>query len=386
MASSPCPHFDHHDTSLQGDQLYAVYEQLRRQRVCRSEANGGFWIVSRYDDVRAALKDNETFASGEGVFLPPLPGPRALGLETDPPAHGPYRRLFLDLVGRPRVTAAEPLLREMVDRVVGEFAAAGGGDAVPAISEKVPVEGIALMAGLSPETAAQVRALTVEMWKTLATDPNAIGPLMGLLMGEVEQRRGQGGEDFLTLLTEERIEGRPLSQEEIGNVLLSGVIAGHETTMNASTNLILELASDRALQERLRADRSLIPAAVEEVLRHRAPVHLFFRTVTRDVEFAGTAMQAGDKLAVLYASANRDPDRFECPAELDVDRADPGAHVSFGWGIHRCVGAPLAQAELRMLTDALLSRGTLELAGEPEPSALEGGHHMGWHCLPVNLF
>jgi cytochrome P450 len=380
--ANTCPRFDHHDASLLGDELYNIYRDLREQPVAWSDLHGGFWIVSRHDDVRAVLKDHETFASGQGCFLPVTPGFRSLGLESDPPEHGKFRKLFLGLAGRAAVEASEPLLRRMTRRVVGEFAALGGGDAVSEISEKLPVEGIALMCGLSAQTAAQVREMTVEMWKRMSEDPSAVAPLMRLLLGEVAARRGHGRSDYLTSLADAEIDGRPLTEDELGNVLLSAVVAGHETTMNASSNLMLELAKAPDLQRRLREDAGLVPHVVEEALRHRAPVHLFFRTVTRDATFAGTAMRAGDKVAVLYASANRDPDRFEDADVFDPHRDDLG-HLTFGWGIHRCVGAPLAQAELRMLCEELLRHGRFVLDGTPEPSSLEGGHHMGWRRLPI---
>ena len=379
--TTPCPHFDHHDQSMLGDDLYEVYERLRSQPVAWSDRWGGFWILSRYDDVRAALKDHDTFISGQGCFLP-MSDFLSLGLENDPPEHGPYRKLFLGLAGRSAVEAAEDRLRELTHRIVGEFAASGGGDAVTQVSERLPVEAIALMAGLSKETAGHVREMTVEMWKDLRQDPSVIAPLIGLLLGEVEARRGLGMDDYLSSLGEARIDGRPLTQDEIGNILLSAVVAGHETTMNASSNLILELAKDTELQRRLRKDPSFVPIVVDESLRHRAPVHLFFRTVAKEVTVDSTTLKPGDKVALVYASANRDPARFEDPAMFDPDRDDL-THITFGWGIHRCVGGPLAEMELRMLTEELVTHGTFVLDGEPEPSVLEGGHHMGWHRVPI---
>jgi cytochrome P450 len=380
---SPCPHFDHHARDVSGDDYYLLYERMREVPVSWSDANGGFWIVSGYEEVVTALKDHETFCSSQSCFLPPPPGLRFLGLESDPPEHGVFRKLFLPLAGRGAVVAAEDDLRAMTKRIVGEFAAAGGGEAIEQVAEKLPVEGIALMAGLSPDSAAQVRELTVTMFAGLGTDPEATVPLLGMLMGEVQRRRGGEGTDFFSTLGAAEYEGRKLTDDEIGNVLLSVVIAGHETTMNAASNLFVELAASPQLQDRLRDRPELIPAAVEETLRHRSPVHLFFRTATRDAVLGEVQMSAGDKLAVLYASANRDPRRFGGAEEFDLEREGVNTHVAFGTGIHRCVGAPLAQVELRLLTAELLAHGNIELVGEPEISCLEGGHHLGWKKLPV---
>jgi cytochrome P450 len=360
-----CPHFQHHEPGLDGEELYDLYAELRDHPVAWSEESGGYWILSRFDDVRAALKDWQTYSSAQGCFLPDL-GWRSLGLEVDPPEHGTYRRLYLAVGGRPVVERNEGKLEGLAARIVGEFAVDGGGDAVREISEVLPVEAVALMSGLSPQTASSVREMTVEAWKRMSTDPNALTPLTNLLLEEVASRRGQGSDDFMTTLANAEVFDRPITEEEIGNILVSTIVAGHETTMNASANLMLDLAGDRELQARLRVRPDLIAQVVEESLRYRAPVHLFFRTLTTDVTLHGTEMRQGEKVALLYASANRDRERFGAEAEaFDPEREDVG-HVSFGWGIHRCVG-------------------DLELAGEVGPAVLEGGHHMGFKSLPLRF-
>ena len=383
-AAGSCPHFQHHEPGLDGEELYGLYRELREHPVARSEESGGYWMLSRFDDVRAALKDWETYSSAQGCFLPDL-GFRSLGLELDPPEHGVYRRLYVAIGGRPVVEENEDKLAGLAARVVDEFAARGGGDAVEQISEVLPVEGIALMAGLSASTAGVVRAMTVEAWKRMSTDPDALTPLTQVLLDEVASRRGQASSDFVTTLANAEVFDRPITDEEVGNILVSAIIAGHETTMNASANLMLELARDRELQGRLREEPELISHVVEESLRHRAPVHLFFRTLTKDVTLHGTEMRASDKVAILYASANRDPDRFGPDSDEFVPEREDVSHVSFGWGIHRCVGAPLAQAELRMLVKELLAAGDFEVAGEIGPAVLEGGHHMGFKSLPLRF-
>lgn len=378
---SPCSHFDHHDESIRGDDYYEIYDRLRDTPVAWSPEHGGFWMVSGYAGARVVLKDHTIFSSAGGCFLPDL-GYRNLALEQDPPEHGPFRKLFATMVGRSAVLAHEDAIEEMISRVISAFVAAGSGDARTEICEKIPVESVALMFGLSADTASQVRELTTEAWKRMATDPAAVAPLATLLLLEVAERRRRAQDDFLTELTRAEIDGRPLTDEEIGNVLIGAVIAGHETTMNASTNIILELAQDPELQLRLRNRTELIPNVVDESLRHRAPIHVFFRTVTKDTILEGTPMQAGEKVAVLYASANRDPGRFDEPAVFRPEREDI-AHLAFGWGIHRCVGAFLAQTELRLLIEEMLGHGIFRLTGKPVPAALEGGHHMGFAAVPI---
>jgi cytochrome P450 len=359
-----------------------MYEQMRRRGPTWSPFYDGFWSITSYDGVRSALRDHETFSSASGCFLPDR-GYRNLALEQDPPENAAFRAIFLRAVGRNAVVAKEDALRAMVERIVGEFVAAGGGDARAEISEKVPVEGICLMLGFSPDAAAQVREVATAAWKVMYADPEALKPMNDLLMGEFSERRSRPRDDFLTWLTTAEADGRLLSDDEIANILNGAIFAGHETTMNASSNLIYELARDPELQLDLRVHPDKIPHVVEECLRHRAPIHLFFRTLTKDAEFEGTSMKKGDKVALFYAGANRDPGHFPDPDLFSPEREDV-AHLSFGWGIHRCVGSFLAQTELRLVTSAILAASDLTLE-HVEMAPLTGGHHMGMERLDVTV-
>ena len=378
-----CP-FDHHDPEHDGDELYSFYERLLAHPVAWSPHHGGFWMVSGYEEIQSVLKDHETFSSAEGAFLPDN-GYRGTALEQDPPEHGPFRKLYAAGVGRPAVERKLSDLTAMIRRVVADFVRAGGGDARAGISEKLSVEGVALMYGLSPELTARLRDLTIEAWRRKSSDPDAFLPLMTLLLGEVAARRVDPRDDFLTEVSTVMVDGRTLTDEEIGNLLVGAVIAGHETTLNASAILIATLAKDRDLQRRLREDRSGVAPFVEETLRYRAPAHLLFRTVTRPVEVAGVRMSKGDKVAAMFAAANHDPSMFKAPNRFDLDRKNVTNHLAFGWGIHRCVGAFMAQTELRVLTQALLDTGTFTLTAPARMGALEGGLHLGVEQLMLKL-
>lgn len=376
-----CP-FDHQAAPGIGDELYDVYRDLRGHGPVWSDRHGGFWMVTAYDHARAVLKDHGTFSSAQGCFLPDS-GYRNLALEQDPPEAAPFRAVFQSAVGRPAVTRYEPQIAAMVRRRVGDFVVAGGGDARAAISETVPVEAICLVLGLPDEVAVRVRRMTTDAWRVMYTDPAALVPISEMLLAEVADRATNPRDDFLTSLTTTEVDGRRLTEEQIGNILVGAVIAGHETTMNASSNLMYELARDPELQQRLRDDRSAVPRVVEESLRHRAPIHMFFRTVTQAVELGGVSMRPGDKVALVYAAANRDPERFDAPDAFTADRDDI-AHLSFGWGVHRCVGSFLAQTELRHVVNALLDAGTLSV-DEVEMAPLTGGAHMGMSRLVLSV-
>jgi cytochrome P450 len=206
-----------------------------------------------------------------------------------------------------------------------------------------------------------------------------------ILMGEAMSRLAEPQDDFLTALVQTQIDGRPIEPGEVVSFLLGAAIAGHETTMNAAGNLCYELAIDVELQARVRDDRSLIPPLVEETLRLRAPVQNFFRIVTRDHELHGEKLRAGDRVMLIYGAANHDPSAFPNPNRLSLDRG-ANRHLSFGWGIHRCAGAHLAQVELRHLTEQLLDAAPFELDGDVVFGHMEsGGTFLGMRSLPIRV-
>ena len=361
-----CP-FDHRSPDLLGTAKYDVYTGLRERRVQRSDAYGGFWILSRAADVEAALLDHETYSSQRtGVMLPPTPPEVVLsGLEHDPPEHGPFRRLFAQAVNRATLRAAEPQIQALAERVVGRFVGAGGGDFVTEVGSVLPVEIIALVVGLPPDKATRIRELTEVVWANLSTDPHGFDPLTAMIMEEIDARRARPRDDFLSHLAAVAMLGdRPMTDVDVQAVMGGLLIAGHETTMDASANLALQLARDPALRARIVTDPSIIPAVVEEVLRYDSPVQNFMRTLTRDIEIDGTVLHENDRVMLIYGSANHDPDVFTHPESFDPDRANL-KHYSFGWGLHRCVGAMLAQLELRILCE-LLAPHDFSVVGEPE--------------------
>ncbi len=387
MPAPICP-FDHHDPSLTGDVLDTVYDELRQHGpITWSDAYGGFWMVNGCEDVRSIALDTTTYSSAQGVFVPRGEGQLlSVALEQDPPEHTWFRKLFNELLGRPVVAASEAFIRDTADRHIGRLVERGGGEFMAEVAGMIPVEVISQLLGLPPEISGRLRALSEEAWVDKFGDPAEVPMKMaGLLMGEAMKRLAEPRDDFLTHLVQAEIEGRPIAPDEVVNFLLGASIAGHETTMNAAGNLCYELAIDAALQERVRADRSLIAALVEETLRLRAPVQNFFRVVTRERELHGHTLRAGDRIMLVYGAGNLDPEAFPEPHTLRLDRG-ANRHLSFGWGIHRCAGAHLAQVELRCITDRLLDAAPFELAGEVQfGHMMSGGTFVGIRSLPIRF-
>ena len=185
--------------------------------------------------------------------------------------------------------------------------------------------------GLNEDTTSRIRTITEQLWITFGKerDPAPLRGLLVLLRNEVNERRAHPQNDLITL------EGRLLSDEELLSILAAFVVAGHETTMNATGNLLFYLAERPGEQTRLRQDQDSIPSLIEESLRYDNPTHLFARTVTRETTLSGVEMKQGDKVVLLYASGNRDPDQFEHPDQFEPQR-NPKHHLAFGRGIHLC--------------------------------------------------
>lgn len=209
-------------------------------------------------------------------------------------------------------------------------------------------------------------------------------PATGVKVAAPECRRpggfalsvGTEPDDYLSGLLREQVAGRPITDDEVARVLITMAIAGHETTMNAASSLLWLLARDRRQQELLRADVSLAPRFVEEMLRLRTPAQNFARHTSRDVSVAGTAVPADSRVLLSYAAANRDPAAFPAPDEFDVSRASR-AHLAFGWGVHQCIGATLARTELKLLLETLVEYPPFALDGEADFHPLQGGIHYG---------
>lgn len=365
-----CPHsdpshFDHHQ--ILGDaERYARYAELRACPVARSEASGGYWILSRHDEVAAAAEDWRTYSSAQGVLAPPPAGRRArqVALEQDPPEHTVYRKFYAELLSRPRVRAIEGDIRANAAARLAALAQATAegepADFIAHVAAPVPIEALGTLLGFDADVTAQLRDLTVAELARIHRPAEVAGnrpelTLMDLLRAQIDDRRERPRDDFTTLLVQQDLP--PIGMLSF---LVGAVIAGHETTLIAATNLAYQLGLDPALQERLRAEPHLIPRAVDESLRHRPPVQNFVRTLARDVEHHGVTMAAGAKVMLLFGSANRDPDRWPGdPDQYDLDRhasdRDAGRHLAYGAGIHRCVGAFLAEVELHVLTRELLA-------------------------------
>jgi cytochrome P450 len=353
----------------------AAYAALRAIDGLAWHDDPGHWVVARHAEVHAASIDPATFCSGRGIMVMEIgttyDSPPTM-MHTDPPAHTRYRNLVSPSFRPSVVRALEGSVRGMADELLDALPSDEPVDVVEALAVPFPIRVIAGLLGLPPER-------EHDLWKwSEAAIPGAtdwpedeklalLGEMTTELLSLAAERRQAPTDDVASMLATTVLDGDSLDDGELGMFLIQLLVAGNETTRHAVSGGIAALAEHPEQWDRLRADRDLVPTAVEEVLRWTTPVISFMRTATVDTVLGGTDVAAGDPLLLLYASANRDEAVFGADADrFDVGRS-PNPHLAFGFGTHFCLGAALARLELAVVLQGLLDRfDTVELAGTVE--------------------
>lgn len=391
MTAGRCPahhvDFDPYDPAVTDPGVWDTYRTVREtSSVAWSPARGGFYLLGRYDDVRAALRDPATFSSASGHRIPTDGTQKVLPIDFDPPLHTAYRRLMAPALEPRRVRALQPFLQSEIHALVDGFVAAGGGNFVTGVALPLPLQMLVEVAGFSRESVARFREVTEDLWSGMGTTTpgEALAAIDELMHAEIADHRARRPDDYITGLLDAEVEGRPIRDDEIAGTLASMAVAGHETTMNSAGGLAHLLATDPDLQDRVRAAPEHAEGWVEELLRLRSPAQNFARRTTRDVEIDGTVVPAGSSVLLSFAAANRDPRRFPEPDAVDIRQAGR-QHLAFGWGIHLCIGAALARAELTILLQALAEQPPMRIDGDVVFGSLQGGNHLGPTDLPIRF-
>jgi cholest-4-en-3-one 26-monooxygenase len=327
----------------------------------------GYWVVARHADVQRVSRDATTFSNAPHPFLDaemPEDGEAGMSdllISQDPPIHTKLRKLINKGFTPRRVAELEDRVRERVDHIVGALVDRNECDLVNDIALWLPLHVIADLVGVPEEDREQVFRWTELTFGFDATvTPQERGDAATAMFmyadGLCEQRRAAPRDDLLSVLLTADIEGETLTQMQIDLFFMLLQNAGSETTRNLLTTGMLVLLQHPDQLERLRSDLSLLPGAIEELLRWVSPVMQFTRRATHATEIAGRPIAAGDRVALVYPSANRDERAFDDPDHLDVTR-HPNDHVAFGaGGPHFCLGANLARFEARIMFEALLTR------------------------------
>ncbi|QRN96158.1 cytochrome P450 [Archangium violaceum] len=359
---------------------YPLYAELRRSAPVSQVDPGGFWAVARFEDAMFVFKNPQIFSSeGFGrATNPPWIGSNPFSesmIAMDPPRHGRLRSLVNRAFGNAAMVRLEPRVRAFAEEVVAALPLGRPVDMIPAFSLPVPASVLCLLLGLDPSL-----RMDLKRWADQLTTVTALGPADTERHGPVRQaiaearryfgevveaRRCQPGDDMVSELLRAQVEGEALTDDELMAFLFLLLVGGLETTVNLLGLSLLVLMERPELLARLRADRSLLPRFIDEVLRFEAPAQGALRMTTREVELGGVRLPERARVVVLMGSANRDEAHFPDADRFDLDRPRPHA-MPFGHGAHFCIGAQLARLEARLALDALLDRcGGLSPVPEP---------------------
>lgn len=367
---------------------YDVYRQLRDTEPVRYFEPTGQWLVARHKDVNAALRDRRLgrsylhLATHEEFGRPAEPEfqepfwrvTRAGMLDVEPPVHTRLRRLVSKAFTPRMVEELRPRVRRVARDLVDGFVERGGGDLIAEVAEPLPVTVIAEMLGVPEADRHLLRPWSAGMCGMYELNPSpaaqhtavrAASEFAAYLRELATLRRAHPGDDLISALAQVADGGDTLTEDELVGTCVLLLNAGHEATVNVTGNGWWSLFRNPGELARLRADPSLLSTAVEELMRFDTPLQMFERWVFEDVTIGGMDIPKGAEVALLFGSANRDPEVFPDPDRFDVARAD-NPHISFGAGIHFCLGAPLARVELAESFRALLEAApALHLVEEP---------------------
>ncbi|WP_205614021.1 cytochrome P450 family protein [Streptomyces dangxiongensis] len=387
------------DLGESGDDLrrdpHAVYARLRergpvhRVRLPGAGEDYETWLIVGYEEARAALADPRLAKDGAKIgatFLDEEMIGKHL-LATDPPQHTRLRGLVTRAFTMRRVEQLRPRIQQITDDLLDEMLPRGYGDLIDSLAFPLPITVICELLGVPDMDRAEFRKMSTEVVAPTngTTEYDAIVRLAEYLTGLIEDKRSAGPtDDLLSDLIRATAEGGDrLSAQELRGMAYLLLIAGHETTVNLIGNGVLALLTHPGQLAALRADMSLLDGAVEEMLRYEGPVQsATFRYAREPLEIAGTPIEQGEQVVVGLTAAQRDGDRYSDPHRFDI-RRDTRGHLTFGHGIHYCLGAPLARLEGRIAVGTLLERASgLALDGSPG-EWLPGLLMRGMRSLPV---
>ena len=375
---------------------HALFRQLRAEDPVHWQAyaeGGGLWAVMKYADVVHVSRDPATFSSyAGGTMVDDAPPPqlamiRMMMLNMDPPQHTKLRLLVNKGFTPSAVARLQQRVGELAARIVDAVASRGSCDFVAEVAGELPSYVIAELLGIPLEDGYRLYELTEIMNTGLIGDKRAMkagAEMFGYSTELVARKRADPRDDIATSLLHAEVDGQRLTESEFNFFFMLLINAGGDTTRNLVAGGMCALMDHPEERAKLEAEPSLLPTAVEELLRYVGTFIAFLRTATKDTELRGVPVKEGDRVAMFYPSANRDEAQFVDPDRFDVTRK-PNPHLAFGGGgTHFCLGANLARVEAAALVSEVLSRmKNMELAGPIErmPSTLIAGIH----SMPVRF-
>ena len=400
--TTPLDQIDVSDPRLmEQDVWHPYFARLRDEdpvHYLADSAFGPFWSITRFDDIIAVDRNHEDFSSEPTIAIGDMVEDITVEMfiAMDPPRHDVQRRAVQPVVAPANLTEMESLIRSRVIEILDNLPVGETFDWVDRVSINLTTQMLATLFDFPFEDRHKLT-----YWSDIAAgSPEIAGGdvpheerLTGLMdcletftrIWHERKGRDSGGFDLISLLqrdpnTADMVE-RPM--EYLGNIGLL-IVGGNDTTRNSATGGVLALNQNPAEYDKLRADHGLIPSMVSEIIRWQTPLSNMRRTATRDLEFRGKQIKKGDKVVMWYVSGNRDERAIERADEFIIDRANPRHHISFGFGVHRCMGNRLAEMQLRILWEEILQRFRfVEVVGEPE--RVRSNWVRGYKKLPVQV-
>jgi cytochrome P450 family 142 subfamily A polypeptide 1 len=378
------------DGTFYGGDPFPAFAWMRRNAPAYFDETAGVWGITRYADIKEISKDPDTFSNAGGIR--PDSDALPMMIDTDAPEHVRRRRLVSEGFTPRRIRESEAGIRDICDGIIDRVCERGSADFVREIAAPLPMIVIGNMLGVVPEDRDDLLRWSDDMLKALGSpEPGAMDRATVAAMEYAEyitavaeqRRRDSQADDLIGTLVHAEIDGDRLDEASVIYESLLILIGGDETTRHVISGGMFELLRHPDQYRMLAADRTLLPGAVEEMLRWVSPIKNMARQMTRDVEVGGALLHRGQKLLLLYPSANRDEDVFVAPETFDITRS-PNDHMAFGFGSHFCLGNRLARMEMSVMFDRLLDRlPDIALADDAEPPKRAANFVSGYETMPV---
>jgi cytochrome P450 len=373
---------------------YPIQDELRQScPIAHTGRFGGGWLPVRYEDVAAVAYDTERFSSRSiimGNFRPPAdiaPVGGSPPISSDPPFHHDARKLLLPAFTKTAVSKLEPATRAFCHALIDKFDGKDVVDAAGDYAQHIPMRVIADMLGFPPEDGPKFREFVENTLEGINLEPEEriarMSKLFEYILDQIHDHLARPREDLTTFLIDAELYGRKLEADHVAGTMVLLLIAGIDTSWSAIGASLWHLARNPADRERLVAEPSLLPTAMEEFLRAYAPVTMA-RLVKEDMHWNGVDMKAEDWILLSFPAANRDPAQFEQAGEVVIDR-EVNRHAAFGLGIHRCVGSHLARMELRVALEVWLERIPEFSLPDPDAVTWSTGQIRGPRYLPLRI-
>jgi cholest-4-en-3-one 26-monooxygenase len=386
------PDIDLLDGRFYAGDCHPAYAWMRENEPVYRDASNGIWGAASYRAVLDAERDPKTFSNAGGIRpdSPPLP----MMIEMDDPAHKKRRMLVYRGFTPKRVAESEPKIKALCDELIDAVCEQGECDFVRDLAAPLPMIVIGDMIGVAPEDRDDLLRWSDDMVSALSTDASAelqnkaaaaAFEYAEYALKVIAARRAEPTDDLMSALVHAEVDGERLNDDELIHESLLILVGGDETTRHVISGGMEQLLLDPGQHERLAADLSSVPVAVEEMLRWVTPIKNMCRTLTKDTTFHGSALKTGEKVMLLYEGANFDETHFDDPERFDISR-QPNEHVAFGFGSHYCLGQALARVELNAMFERLLARlPDMKLATDEPLPRRPANFISGLESMPVQF-